>query len=166
MRRLPPEDSAQEEGSVRSFPSPHRENCEESVGLVFLRVYNRWHGELQRRLKAVGVTHPQFVILATLGYLTQFSEEITQVMLAGMAGMDVMSVSQILILLEKRGDVRRRAHSRDTRANVIRLTPQGAEKMGRALPVVEEVDRLFFGSLGEAGAEFKGCLDRLKRYEF
>lgn len=151
---------------MSSFPSPHKDNSEGSTGLLFMRVYNKWHGEIKKQLKSIGITHPQFVVITTLGYLSQFHDEITQVMIANMGGMDVMSVSQILILLEKKGMVERRPHSRDTRANAIRLSQKGHEVMMEALPIVEEVDNLFFGSLGEREEAFQSHLDALKQYEF
>lgn len=151
---------------MTAFPSPHHDDSEGSVGLVFMRVYNKWHGEIKRRLSSVGITHPQFVVLTTVGYLEQFESEITQVMVATMAGMDVMSVSQILGLLEKKGFVARRVHSTDTRAKAIGLTDAGHERMVQALPIVEEVDAQFFGALGEKEPEFKRFLDELKRHEF
>lgn len=148
------------------FPSAHKDDSEGSTGLIFMRVYNKWHGEIKKRLKSAGITHPQFVVITTLGYMSQFQEEITQVMIANMAGMDVMSVSQILILLEKKGIIERRAHSKDTRANAILLTPKGSEVMMKALPIVEEIDNLFFGSLGEREVPFQSFLNTLKQYEF
>lgn len=147
---------------MNQFPSSHKDDSEGSTGLLFMRVYNKWHGEIKRRLRPVGITHPQFVVLTTLGYLSQHQEEITQVMIAGMAGMDVMSVSQILALLETKGYVERRAHSRDTRANAIRLTEAGHGKMTAALPIVEEVDRQLFGTLGAQEAAFRSDLASLK----
>lgn len=148
------------------FPSKDKGNSEASTGLIFMRTYNKWHGEIKRRLKAVGITHPQFVVLTTLGYLAQFHDEITQVMIASMAGMDVMSVSQIFVLIEKKGWVERRAHSRDTRANSVVLTQEGVKKMVQALPIVEEVDIRFFGSLGHKEQDFRCYLDALVKYEF
>ncbi len=148
------------------FPSKDKDNSEASTGLVFMRTYNKWHGEIKRRLKGIGITHPQFVVLTTLGYLAQFHYEITQVMIASMAGMDVMSVSQIFVLIEKKGWVERKPHSKDTRANSVFLTQAGLEKMVQALPIVEEVDVIFFGSLGHKEQDFRHYLDMLVKYKF
>lgn len=150
---------------MTEFPSVHRQDSS-STGLMFLRTYNRWHSEIKKQLKKIDITHPQFVVLTTIGYLIQEKAEITQVMIANLAGMDVMSLSQILVLLEKKGYIERRQHSKDTRANAIFLTPCGREKMIASLPIVEKIDELFFGSLGESEATFRLYLSKLKEYEF
>lgn len=151
---------------MTAFPSPHKDDAEGSTGLIFMRVFNKWHGEIKRQLKAIGITHPQFVLLTTIGYLSQSEREITQVMVASMAGMDVMSVSQVLALLEKKGWVSRAPHPRDSRANCIALTPDGHAKMIAALPIVEEIDRAFFCSLGENQPAFNALLGVLKQFQF
>ncbi len=148
------------------FPSRNRGDSESSTGLLFMRTYNKWHSEIKKCLKSVGITHPQFVVITTLGYLSQFHDEITQVMIANMSGMDVMSVSQILVLIEKKGWVKREAHSKDTRANSILLTEAGMEKVIKALPIVEAVDVAFFGSLGEDEQKFKYYLKNLNKLKF
>jgi len=140
------------------FPSVHKENSEDSTGLLFMRAYNEWHSEIKRRLKKIGITHPQFVVLSTLGYLSQNNQEVTQVMIATMAGMDVMSVSQILKLLEKKQWIIRSTHSKDTRAKAIKLAEAGHEKMVKSIPIVEEVDVSFFGSLKEHEHTFRSYL--------
>ncbi len=151
---------------MNEFPSTYKNDSEESTGLLFMRTYNKWHGEIKRRLKPVGITHPQFVVITSIGYISRGQSDVTQVMVANMAGMDVMSVSQILALLEKKGYVERKPHPQDTRANSISLTKEGQGRMIAALPVVEEVDELFFGSLAERETEFKKYLNELKKYKF
>ena len=66
-------------------------------------------------------THPQFVVLASLAYLSQNDNEVTQIMISKLSEIDVMTVSQILSLLEKHDFVKRKEHSRDTRAKVVIL---------------------------------------------
>ena len=36
-----------------------------------MRVYNKWHFMIKNELKKVNLTHPQFVVLASLAYLSQ-----------------------------------------------------------------------------------------------
>lgn len=147
------------------FPSKNKNNSEQATGLLFMRTYNKWHGEIKRQLKTLGITHPQFVMLTTLGYSQQYEEEVTQIMLAKLAGMDVMSVSQIINLLEKHGLVSRREHSRDTRAKSVTLTTRGQEVLKQALPVVEMIDIRFFGSLGKDEESFIKLLHKLNETE-
>ena len=73
-----------------------------------MRVYNKWHFMIKNELKKVNLTHPQFVVLASLAYLSQNNIEVTQVMISKISGIDVMTVSQILNLLEKHNFVKRK----------------------------------------------------------
>lgn len=148
------------------FCSKDKDNSENSIGLIFMRTYNKWHSEIKRQLKELEITHPQFVILTTLGYLSQQEPEVTQVMIAKIAGMDVMSVSQIIALMEKNNLIERKEHSKDTRAKAVSLTQKGKEKMNLALPIVESIDIDFFASLGEKETEFINLLHELNKYDF
>lgn len=85
------------------FPSTKfKDNAESSTGLLFIRVYNKWHSIITQELRKLGITHPQFVVLTTLNFLSQSDDNVTQVSISKMADMDVMSVSQIIKGLEKR----------------------------------------------------------------
>ncbi len=148
------------------FHSKNKDNAENAVGLLFMRTFNKWHTEIKQQLKELGITHPQFVILTTLGYLSQQESEVTQVMIAKLAGMDVMSVSQIVAILEKNDLIERKEHSKDTRAKSVSLTQKGKEKMNLALPIIEGIDLAFFGSLRERETEFINLLHELNQYDF
>ena len=54
---------------TKTFHSQYADNHQESTGLLFARVYNAWHGRVKKALQKVGLTHPQFIILTSLGYL-------------------------------------------------------------------------------------------------
>ena len=75
-----------------------------------MRAYNEWHFMIKKELKKIKLTHPQFVVLASLAYLSQNGDEVTQVMISKLSGIDVMTVSQILSLLEKHDFVKRKEH--------------------------------------------------------
>lgn len=143
------------------FPSKNKDNSEEATGLLFMRTYNTWHGEIKKQLRSLCITHPQFVILTSLGYSLQYYKEVTQIMLARMAGMDVTSVSQIINLLEKHKLISRKEHTKDTRAKSVLLTEKGQHILKQALPVVEKIDITFFGSLGENESLFINYLHQL-----
>ena len=82
-------------------------------------------------------------------------------MISKLSGIDVMTVSQILSLLEKRGFVERKEHSRDTRAKAVLLNEEGGAILQKAVPLVEEIDEIFFGKLNSDEAQFKHLLGRL-----
>lgn len=126
-----------------------------------MRVYNKWHSIIKKELKKMNLTHPQFVVLTSLAYLSQDSNEVTQVMISKLAGIDVMTVSQILNLLEKNDFVKRKEHSRDTRAKAVILNKKGEKVLQKAVPLVEQIDEIFFGKLDTDEEQFKHFLARL-----
>ena len=126
-----------------------------------MRVYNKWHSIIKKELKKMNLTHPQFVVLTSLAYLSQDSNEVTQVMISKLAGIDVMTVSQILNLLEKNDFVKRKEHSRDTRAKAVILNKKGEEILQKAVPLVEQIDEIFFEKLNTDEGQFKHFLVRL-----
>jgi DNA-binding MarR family transcriptional regulator len=132
-----------------------------STGLVFIRAYNKWHTAIKRELRDVGITHPQFVVMTVLNFLSQTDEHVTQVRIAKMADMDAMSVSQIIRGLEEKGYLERTVSPKDTRANAVRLLEKGQEAVRRALPIVERIDEEFFGVLGDDEKLLRDVLHRL-----
>ena len=126
-----------------------------------MRVYNKWHSIIKKELKKMNLTHPQFVVLASLAYLSQDSNEVTQVMISKLSGIDVMTVSQILNLLEKNDFVKRKEHSRDTRAKAVILNKKGEEVLQKAVPLIEQIDEIFFKKLDTDEEQFKHFLARL-----
>jgi DNA-binding MarR family transcriptional regulator len=144
------------------FPSPRFKNdSAASTGLVFIRVYNKWHCIVQKELRKIGITHPQFVAMTVLNFLSQMNEFVTQASIARMADMDVMSVSQILRGLETGGYLTRTANPKDTRANAVRLLPKGRDAIKKALPIVERIDDEFFGVLLGEEDSFRNYLHKL-----
>ena len=128
-----------------------------------MRVYNKWHLMIKKELKKINLTHPQFVVLASLAYLSQNDNEVTQVMISKLSEIDVMTVSQILSLLEKHDFVERKEHSRDTRAKVVILNKKGEEILQTAVPLIEQIDEFFFGKLDNDEELFKHFLVRLNK---
>jgi DNA-binding MarR family transcriptional regulator len=144
------------------FPSDRfRKNADASTGLIFIRVYNKWHAAIKNELRKIGITHPQFVVMTVLNFLGQSEEYVSQVSIAKMADMDVMSVSQITRGLEANGYLARAANPKDTRANALRLLDKGQEAIRLALPIVEKIDDDFFGVLSNDEKVFRDFLHNL-----
>ena len=143
------------------FPSEFKAQSNKSIGLSFIKVYHLWHKKIKDELKSLNLTHPQFVVLASLGYLSQTEQEIFQVEIAKQADMDVMTVSTIIRNLEKAELIRRRESLVDTRAKAIKLTEAGSEILAKALPLVETIDKRFFEALESDQEIFNNFLLRL-----
>lgn len=136
------------------FPSQFQGEAGDSPGLLFIRVYNRWHGTIRKALVKCGLTHPQFVFLACTGYLAQAEEHVTQSMVANLADMDLMTASQLAVLLEKKGLILRTTHPQDSRAKSVSLSDEGQLRLSKSLPTVEAIDTEFFRALGSGQKDF------------
>lgn len=129
------------------FNSIYKNDSQQSTGLLFIRAYHKWHGLIKNKLRTIDLTHPQFVVLTTLAALLRQQEWVSQTDIARFSDMDVMTVSQIIRLLVKKGLIMREVHPKDSRANIILLTDTGLQKVNQALPLVEGIDQAFFGKL-------------------
>lgn len=143
------------------FPQPYKDNADTSTGLLFVKVYNKWHSIVKNELKQIGITHPQFVVMTILSYLNQQDAFVTQVKIAQTAEMDVMTVSKLLRGLETHGFIRRFPNPNDTRANAVQLLEKGEDAIQKAFPVVVGIDASFFGSLKEEETLFRDFLQTL-----
>lgn len=122
------------------------EGPKQSPGFLLWHISTLWRSSIEASLKALGLTHPQFVVMATIGWLTRNNELITQVTIGKMAGLDPNTTSQIIKGLEQKNLIKRRKSS-DGRAKNVSLTSKGAEILGQALPAVEAADAKFFNIL-------------------
>ncbi|MFM9552022.1 MULTISPECIES: MarR family winged helix-turn-helix transcriptional regulator [Streptomyces] len=136
-------------------------DAEESPGLLLWQVTNRWQAAIRLTLKPYGLTHVQFVLLATLTWLGS-EGPVTQKALADHAASDPMMTSQVLRVLEGRGLVERRPHPQDGRARALAVTEEGRALANRAVVAVEACDAEFFGTLGQETGAFTRALRRLK----
>ncbi len=91
----------------------------------------------------------QFVLLASLAWLSREGDTVTQVRLAQQARTDVMMTSQVVRALERKGLLLRGAHPADHRAKGLQVTPKGLHLVNKALGLVERADAKFFGAVGK-----------------
>ena len=124
-----------------------------SPGLLLWQVTNRWQAAIRAALAPYGLTHVQFVLLASLTWLDA-EGPVTQRALADHAATDRMMTSQVLRALETRGLVERRPHPSDRRARALAVTEDGAALANRTVAVVEAFDEAFFSALGTTEAAF------------
>jgi DNA-binding MarR family transcriptional regulator len=143
------------------FSSRFKDAADASIGLVFIRAYNLWHTRIKRKLREIGITHPQFVVMTVIAYMRQKNEYISQAQAAAMADMDEMSVSQIVRALIKGGYMSRSDNPNDTRSYALFLSPKGSAAVNAALPLIEAIDEEFFGGLGEQRQVFLSLLHQL-----
>jgi DNA-binding MarR family transcriptional regulator len=125
---------------------------EESPGFLLWHVTLRWQRDIAAALAPLGLTHVQFVLLASAWWLNRAGEAPRQHALAAHAGTDVKMTSQVLQKLEDKGLIARSVDPSDTRAKQLRVTDRGAELAERAVAVVESADAAFFAATPDAKA--------------
>jgi MarR family transcriptional regulator, organic hydroperoxide resistance regulator len=118
----------------------------ESPGFLLWKISNAWQRRQRMALQPFGLTHSQFVVLATATWFGA-SETLTQSRISRLAGMDPMTTSQVLRALEAAALIQRVDHPRDPRAKSIMVTRAGRDLARKAIVVVEETDAAFFGPL-------------------
>jgi DNA-binding MarR family transcriptional regulator len=123
-----------------------------SPGFRFWHRFMDWQRGLNAVLRPLGLTQPQFALLAVCGWLAREGDTVTQAGVVAETGMDKMHVSQIVSRLEREGLVARGTDARDQRAKALRLTPEGWTRLNAALPLVERYDTAFFSGDSGAGA--------------
>lgn len=124
------------------------EGPEKSPGFLLWRISTSWRSSIESTLIPLGLTHPQFVVLAAIGWLTKDGSTVTQAVVGKMAGLDPNTASQVIRGLEQKNLIKREA-SLDARVKNPFLTKKGRQVLVKALPAVEMKDEQFFSSLSK-----------------
>lgn len=135
-------------------------DAQHSPGLLLWRLTNTWQAAQRAALHPFGLTHVQFVLLASLTWLNS-DTPVTQRELAEHAHTDQMMTSQVLRALEAKGLIDRGLHPTDARARALTPTTEGAALANAANTAVEAVDQAFFSRLGDQQPHFTAMLRHL-----
>ena len=103
-----------------------------------------WRAELETRLRPLGLTPTQFLLLASTGWLERTGKP-TQQAVAEHAGADRMMTSKVVRTLEERGLLLRESDESDARVLRLALTPAGRTLTRQATKIARDVDAEFFG---------------------
>jgi MarR family transcriptional regulator, organic hydroperoxide resistance regulator len=123
------------------------EGPEQSPGFLLWQASTQWRRLIESALATLGLTHPQFVLLASVGWMTRNRGQVTQVELARHCKTDINMTSQVLRTLERKGYIKRHQCQGNERSKFPLLTSKGAQLIEQAIPLVEAVDRAFFKNL-------------------
>lgn len=134
---------------------------EESTGFLLWQVTNLWQREIKRALEKYELTHSQFVLLASIHWLTLNKKNVTQILLSNHTKIDPMTTSTVLRTLQTKGLIKRKESKTDTRAKTVGLTEIGLKSIKQAIKTVEQFDRQFFGSLDKNTRDFNSKLTTL-----
>ncbi|SFF59718.1 MarR family winged helix-turn-helix transcriptional regulator [Thermoflexibacter ruber] len=139
----------------------HFKSPTDSPGYLLGQVTMLWQRKLKKVLDPLDLTHTQFVLLASLGWLSKTNDNVTQVDIAKQSNADRMMVSKVLRTLEDKDFITRQEHETDTRAKTIKLTNKGEKILQKALVAVENADLDFFSFLDSKLASFNKYLVQL-----
>lgn len=134
---------------------------EESSGFLLWQVTSLWQREIRKALEQYGLTHSQFVLIASIHWLVLHHQEVTQVVLSAHTKIDPMTTSTVLRTLQQKGLINREEHSTDTRAKTVVLTEEGKKMVKKAVVTVEKFDADFFSVLGNKANLFNKNLTAL-----
>lgn len=126
-------------------------SADESSGFLLWQVTNLWQREIKKALTPFNITHSQFVLMASIHWLTLHKTEVTQIILSNHTKIDPMTTSTVLRTLEKKKILKRQESQIDTRAKIIELTEEGINVTKSAIIVVEKFDNQFFSKLDNKG---------------
>src|SRR5712664_1342161 len=115
--------SAPQAKGHRMVPSRFR-SAWDSPGFLLWHASLRWQRKMAAALRPVGLTHVQFVLLASTWWLATHGGQPTQRELADQAGTNEMMTSQVVRVLEIKGLITRKPDERDPRALRLGLTKQ------------------------------------------
>lgn len=130
------------------------DKAEDSSGFLLWQVTNLWQREIKKALEKLGLTHSQFVLLASIHWLTLSKQDVTQILLSSHTKIDPMTTSTVLRTLQTKGLLKRQEHEKDTRAKTVSLTDKGVKTVIQAVKTVEQFDDEFFSPLGKQTSDF------------
>lgn len=130
------------------------EKAEDSTGFLLWQVTNLWQREIRKALEPYDLTHSQFVLMASIHWMTLHKQDVTQILLSAHTKIDPMTTSTVLRTLQTKGHLQRQEHLTDTRAKTVGLTDNGKKIIKQAIKTVEAFDKTFFRKLGEKAGTF------------
>lgn len=138
------------------FKSPDK-----SPGFLLNQINLIWQRKIKKVLDPLDLTHTQFVLLASIAWLTNNRDNITQVEIANLNKYDRMMVSKVLRTLQDKKLIKRQEHKTDTRAKNVTLTMEGRKILQAALIKVENADIDFFATIENNLLEFNEYIQTL-----
>jgi DNA-binding MarR family transcriptional regulator len=137
------------------------QEAEDSSGFLLWQVTTLWQRGIKKALDNIDITHPQFVLLASLLWLSNQKKTVTQIDLSQHSKIDPMTTSAVIRTLERKKLIARQEHHTDTRAKSVVLTNSGIKITKEAVKIIENFDSDFFNCLGSNKQELNKGLQAL-----
>jgi DNA-binding MarR family transcriptional regulator len=122
------------------------------TGYLVWRLSTKWRAAVDRTVAALGLTHAQYALLASLYGLSRAGARPSQRELADFSGLEPMFVSKLARALERAGLLERTGNPADTRAVQLVLTDRGVDVVVQAIGRVAALHNELLAPLGGAGS--------------
>ncbi|WEH26122.1 MarR family transcriptional regulator [Streptomyces sp. AM 3-1-1] len=120
-------------------------------GYLVWRLANKWRVAVDRAVAPLGLTHAQYVVVASLYGMGRSGERPSQRRLADHTGLEALYVSKLARALESAGLLARTRDPQDPRAVQLALTDEGADIASRAIDLVQDLHERLLTPLGGPG---------------
>ncbi len=137
------------------------DELKENPGYQLWLVTNAWQRSMRKALQPLGLTHVQFVVLASVARLCGMGETVTQADVCRWGSLDANMASEVVRSLEGRGLLVRLDHPTDRRAHCLELTPDGMQLFTEARAAVIPAKEAFFEPLPDNGKALAAVLAAL-----
>ena len=142
-------------------------NESETTGSLVWRLAMHWRAAVDRAVAPFGLTHAQYVVLASLHTLTLRGARPSQRELADYTALEPVYISRLAKALEEGGLIERAQAATDTRAVELSLTREGEDRVIQAIVAVRELHDSLLASIGgphgERTRRFRATLRALLR---
>lgn len=135
--------------SIAITPYPES-SAWEKLGFLLWHATLEWQRRVAAVLRPIGLTHVQFVLLASVRWIETRHGPPSQRELADHAGTDAMMTSQVVRTLERAGLLARTADLADARVKRLTTTPTGVDLAMRAVALVESADEETFAGIDDS----------------
>jgi DNA-binding MarR family transcriptional regulator len=108
----------------------------------------KWRAAVDRAVAPLGLTHAQYVVLASLYGLSQTGARPSQRELADYTGLEPVYVSRLAHALEDGGLIERADHPADPRAVELTLTQHGNAVVVQAIAAVRDLHETLLAPIG------------------
>lgn len=121
-----------------------RHSAGASPGFLLWHATLRWQRAATAALADVGLTHVQFLVLASCWWLSRTARVPSQRDIAVHAGLDQVMTSQVVRALERDGLLERTRDDDDGRVLRVRVTAAGRSLATRSVVAMDATDAVFF----------------------
>ena len=147
--------------TITAREEPTIKTLESATSFLLYRATRLWQKHFGAALRPVDLTPAQFGVMVHTGLLLRRKGTVSQIMLSRAIHNDVMTVSQIVRALEKKGFVSRVPHPGDSRANSLSLTPAGHNALKESLSIATRAREEFFAPIRSKEGMLKRVLAQL-----